>query len=314
MTAERNETWKHNYADLGDVRLHYVEQGSGPLVILLHGFPEFWYSWRRQIPVLAEAGFRVVTPDMRGYNLSDKPRGVAKYRVELLARDVERLSRALGAERAAVVGHDWGAAVAWAFAMRYPERFERLAILNVPHPATFATGLFRPAQLLRSYYIFAFQIPALPEATIRAGNFRAIRRIFRDDPVNKSAFTDEDIQRYVEALAQPDALTSAINYYRALFRTNPLAARRDLAVIEKPVQVIWGRRDRALGVELSRPPQEWVPNLDYHLIPDASHWVQNDQPERVNELLLGFLRPVLGTSQGQSTATGGNDATAATAL
>ena len=151
------------YADLGDVRLHYVEAGEGPLVLMLHGFPQFWYQWRHQVPALVEAGFRVVAPDMRGYNLSDKPPGVRAYRVELLARDVERLILACGEGTADVVGHDWGAIVAWVAAMRHPGCVGKLAILNVPHPARFLEGLLSPGQLLRSSYMFFFQIPRLPE-------------------------------------------------------------------------------------------------------------------------------------------------------
>ena len=158
------------YADLGDVRLHYVEAGEGPLVLLLHGFPQFWYQWRHQVPALVEAGFRVVAPDMRGYNLSDKPPGVRPYRLELLARDVKRLILACGEGKADVVGHDWGAIAAWIAAMRYPGRVGRLAILNVPHPARFPEGLLSPRQLLRSSYVFFFQIPRLPEEAIRAGD------------------------------------------------------------------------------------------------------------------------------------------------
>ena len=194
---------KHRYADLGDMRLHYVEAGEGPLVLLLHGFPQFWYEWRHQIPALVEAGFRVVAPDMRGYNLSDKPPGVGAYRVQVLARDVERLILACGEQTAAVVGHDWGAIVAWFAAMRYPERVGRLAILNVPHPARFLDGLLSPQQLLRSSYVFFFQIPWLPEEVIRAGNFTLLRSVLRRDPVRPGALTAEDIERYTEAMARP---------------------------------------------------------------------------------------------------------------
>src|SRR3712207_4370188 len=173
----------HRHANLGDVRLHYVEAGEGPLVLLLHGFPQFLYEWRHQIPALVEARFRVGGPDMRGYNPLDKPPGVRAYRVELLARDVERLILACGERRSSVVGHDWGALVAWIAAMRHPGRIRRLAILNVPHPARFLEGLLSPGQLLRSSYMFFFQIPRLPEAVIRAGNFALPRSVFRGDPV-----------------------------------------------------------------------------------------------------------------------------------
>jgi epoxide hydrolase 4 len=279
----------HRYADLGDVRLHYVEAGEGPLVLLLHGFPQFWYQWRHQIPVLVEAGFRVVAPDMRGYNLSDKPLGVRAYRVELLARDVERLILACGEQTAVVVGHDWGAIAAWIAAMRHPERVEKLAILNVPHPARSLDGLLSPMQLLRSSYVFFFQIPRLPEEVIRAGDFALLRSVLRSDPVQPEALTAEDIERYIEAIAQPGVLTASLNYYRALLR-NPREMRALLQRVEAPVLVIWGEKDRFLSRRLAEPPRLWVPNLiRVKRLPDASHWVAEDRPLEVNTLLLDFL-------------------------
>ena len=284
---------KHRYADLGDMRLHYVEAGEGPLVLLLHGFPQFWYEWRHQIPALVEAGFRVVAPDMRGYNLSDKPPGVGAYRVQVLARDVERLILACGEQTAAVVGHDWGAIVAWFAAMRYPERVGRLAILNVPHPARFLDGLLSPQQLLRSSYVFFFQIPWLPEEVIRAGNFTLLRSVLRRDPVRPGALTAEDIERYTEAMARPGVLTATLNYYRALLRY-PRGTQALLEKIEAPVLVIWGEKDRALSRWLADPPLLWVPNLlRVERLPEASHWVAEDRPREVNALLLDFLRSPL---------------------
>ena len=291
MDETLSDLIEHRYAQLGNVRLHYVEAGEGPLVVLLHGFPQFWYMWRFQIPALAGAGFRVVVPDMRGYNLSEKPRGVSSYRVELLARDVERLILACGEESAMVVGHDWGAAVAWVTAMMYPERVKRLGILNVPHPERFARGLLRPAQLLRSSYMFFFQIPRLPEKGLVVGDFASLRYALRNEQMHPGAFTDEDIERYVEALARPGALTAALNYYRALFRRNPLKARALLRRIEAPVMVIWGERDRYLGKDLAEPDPTWVPNLRVERLPDASHFVAEDRPDEVNSLLIGFLKP-----------------------
>jgi pimeloyl-ACP methyl ester carboxylesterase len=283
----------HRYADLGDVRLHYVEAGEGPLVLLLHGFPQFWYEWRYQIPALIEAGFRVIAPDMRGYNLSDKPPGVRAYRVELLAHDVERLIVACGEQTATVVGHDWGAMVAWIAAMRYPGRVRRLAILNVPHPARFLDALLSPRQLLRSSYIFFFQIPRLPEEVIRARDFTLLRSAFHRDPVRPEAFTAEDIERYVEAMARPGVLTATLNYYRALLR-NPRQTQALLERIEAPVLVIWGERDRFLSRRLAEPPSLWVPNLlGVERLPDASHWVAEDHPREVNTLLLDFLHSPL---------------------
>ena len=280
----------HCYADLGGVRLHYVEVGKGPLVLLLHGFPQFWYEWRHQIPALAEAGFRVVAPDMRGYNLSDKPPGVRSYRLELLARDVERLILACGERTAALVGHDWGAIVAWIAAMRHPGRVGRLTILNVPHPARFLEGLLSPGQMLRSSYVLFFQLPSLPEEVIRAGDFALLRSALRRDPVRAGAFTAEDIERYVGAMKRPGALTATLNYYRALLR-NSKETRALLKRIETPVLVIWGERDRFLNRDLAEPPRLWVPNLlRVERLPDASHWVAEDRPLEVNALLLDFLR------------------------
>jgi pimeloyl-ACP methyl ester carboxylesterase len=279
----------HRYADLAGVRLHYVEAGEGPLVVLLHGFPEFWFSWRFQIPALAAVGFRVVAPDMRGYNLSDKPKGVESYALETLARDVERLIRTLGEERAVVVGHDWGGIVAWAVAILHPERVERLVILNVPHPERFARGLRTPRQLLKSSYAFFFQLPWLPERVLRAGDFALVRSVFRNDPVRPGTFGRDDIDRYVEALSRPGALTAAINYYRALARRATSLARALRRRVRAPVMVIWGQRDLFLVPELARPDPALVPDARVERLPDASHWVQQDRPEKVNALLLEFL-------------------------
>jgi epoxide hydrolase 4 len=264
-----------------DVRLHYVEAGEGPLVVLLHGFPEFWYSWRLQLTALAAAGFRTVAVDQRGYNLSSKPDGLEAYRVRTLARDIERLIIGLGAERASLVGHDWGGGVAWRFAWRYPERLVRLAILNAPHPERFLRGLRTLRQLRKSWYMFFFQLPRLPEALLRANNFAAIRRELP---------TSADASRYIEALNQPGALTATLNWYRAMFRAGVPSASSVQQPIEAPVLVIWGERDRYLGVDLAQPDPRLVPYARVERLPDATHWVQVDQPEAVNSLLIEFLK------------------------
>jgi len=279
---------REGYGDTNGVRLHYVEAGEGPLVVLLHGFPEFWYSWRNQIDPLTEAGFRVVAPDMRGYNLSDKPPGVKAYDTDLLAADIAGLIRERGAERAFLVGHDWGAGVAWVTAMNHPDVVEKLAILNVPHPRRMLEGLRTFRQLRKSWYMFFFQIPWLPERSERLGRHRFFRQAFED--AKPGAFPKEDVDRYVEAWEQPGALTATINYYRAAFRDTPRQVEARIKPVNAPTRVIWGEKDRYIGRELADPPRADVPNLDQVFrLPNASHWVQHDEPERVSELLIEFF-------------------------
>ena len=269
--------WQHHTVHTNGVRLHYVEAGSGPLVLLLHGFPEFWYGWRQQIPALAAAGFRVVAPDMRGYNQSSKPSGIANYRMERLVEDVVGLTHHLGEERAHVVGHDWGGMVAWYTAMLHPEIVSRLAILNAPHPVAYSRELFRTTQAFRSLYVLFFQLPWLPERVIRARNYALLRRAL--------PFPREELDRYVEAVRQPGALPAMLHYYRALLRYPRPRVRRILA----PTLLIWGERDPALVPQLAAGLERGVPNLRVERIPEATHWVQHEVPDRVNELLAGFL-------------------------
>jgi len=282
---------RDGYADLGEVRLHYVEAGEGPLLVLLHGFPDFWYGWRFQIPALAGAGFRVVVPDMRGYNLSSRPEGVSAYAPAKLAGDVRDLIAERGGSPAFVAGHDWGAAVAWLTAIRHPEAVRRLAVLNVPHPRRMVEALRRPGrQLLRSWYMFFFQLPWLPERFVAAGDWRGLRQPFED--ARPGAFTLADIARYQEAWSQPGAVTAMLNYYRAAMRRPPGGATgRSLAPVQAPTLIIWGERDRHLGAELAEPRPGDVPHLERVVrLPDASHWVQHDEPDRVSELLIDFFR------------------------
>jgi pimeloyl-ACP methyl ester carboxylesterase len=289
MPTPQTTALRHGYAELAEARLHYVEAGDGPLVVLLHGFPEFWFSWRDQIPALASAGFRVVAPDMRGYNLSSRPAGVAAYDVDRLAADVRDLIRERGAERALLVGHDWGGAVAWRTAMVHPEVVERLAILNCPHPRRFLRGVRHPRQLAKSWYMFVFQLPWLPERLARAGNWWLFRYGFEHD-ARPEAFSASDIATYVEAWEQPGAATATINYYRALIRESPRRTEARIRPVAAPTLVVWGERDRALGPELAEPDPIDVPNLEHVVrLPSASHWVQHDESERVPELLVEFF-------------------------
>jgi pimeloyl-ACP methyl ester carboxylesterase len=281
---------RHGHAELGEVRLHYVEAGEGPLVVLLHGFPEFWYSWRFQIPALAAAGFRVIAPDMRGYNLSSKPTGVGAYAMDRLAGDVRDLIHERGESRAHLAGHDWGGAVAWGAAALHPEVIDRLAVLNLPHPRRMLQGLRTKAQLRRSWYMCAFQLPGLPERLVARHRWKWLRAGFEHD-ARPGAYTVADIELYTHAWSQPGALTGSINYYRAAFRRPPRGG--GAARIEAPTLVIWGERDRYLGAELADPDPRDVPRLQRVVrLPAASHWVAADEPERVSELLISHFRGV----------------------
>ncbi len=281
--------WEHREAVVNGVRLHYVEAGRGPLVVLLHGFPEFWYCWRFQIPALARARYRVLAPDLRGYNLSDKPPGVSSYALPRLADDVVGLVRHAGEERAAIAGHDWGGAVAWFLALTRPEYVRRLVILNAPHPALFERESRTLSQVLRSWYILFFQLPWLPELVCRWHRFAMLRRAIALDPVRRERVTRQDVDLYVRAFARPGALTGAINYYRAAFRTL-LRKRLPWPVIDTPTLVLWGERDRYLGRRLLDGLEAWVPNVRVERFPAASHWVHVDEAERVNEVMAEFLR------------------------
>ncbi len=283
---------RDGYAEIGDVRLHYVEAGEGPLVVLLHGFPEFWYGWRQQIEPLAAAGFRVVAPDMRGYNLSSRPDGVAAYDIGPLTDDIAGLIRERGAGSALLAGHDWGGSVAWALAMNHPEVVDRLAILNAAHPRKLSQGLHHPAQLRRSwYFFFFFDLPDLPETVVHANNWHFFRHFLRDAC---PALTPEQTDRYIQAWSQPGAATGMINYYRSSVRQSQKKAEAALRPILAPTLVIWGERDRYLGPDLAEPDHGDVPNLDrVERLPDASHWVHHDEAERVTQLLTDFFAPAL---------------------
>jgi pimeloyl-ACP methyl ester carboxylesterase len=287
---------KHRNETVNGIKLHWVEAGEGPLVVLLHGFPEFWYSWRYQIPALAEAGYRVVAPDLRGYNESDKPKGYDAYLGGPLSADVVGLIAACGEERATIVGHDWGGVIAWMTAIRHPEVVQKLVILNAPHPGAYLREIRNPAQMLRSSYVMFFQTPIAPERLLSAANFRGLRWALRSGSQRVGAFTDEDLDRYVQAFSQPGALTSTLAYYRAMGRRIIGAARQsgavpgevDRRIVTAPTLVIWGRNDPVLSQSIA-DPGDAVPNRKVVFIEDASHFVQADAPERVNELLLDFL-------------------------
>ena len=270
------------------VRLHVIQAGpqEGPLVILLHGFPEFWFSWHQQIAPLAAAGYRVWVPDQRGYGLSEKPAGIKAYRIDQLAADVVGLIDAAGERQAIVVGHDWGAAVAWHTALKYPERVARLAILNVPHPVVMVQNLrSNPRQLLKSWYIFFFQLPWLPETLIALGNWRAGVASLQGSS-RSGTFNDKDIELYRNAWSQPHAMTSMINWYRAMIKHPPKINGPQITV---PTQIIWGMRDRFLSADMARQSLAFCRDGRLAFIETATHWVQHEEPKRVNAILLSFM-------------------------
>jgi pimeloyl-ACP methyl ester carboxylesterase len=300
-------TISHGYANVNGIRLHYAETGSGDnLVILLHGFPEFWYSWRHQLTALGK-DYHVVAPDMRGYNLSDKPSRVEDYRIEVLVEDVVDLIKNFGARKAAIVAHDWGAAVAWAVAQKYPERVSKLVVLQVPPAAVWRANLSL-RQLLRSWYMFFFQLPRIPEWVIGRKDFAALNRTFKETVARKDTFSDADIELYKEALRRPGAVTAAVNYYRAnvrriLSKRNAGGGLRgngesktDQATpggdgrIRVPTLFIFGEQDfailpatvRGIGEHVAAPYSELR-------IADSGHWVQNEAAAEVNEALIDFL-------------------------
>jgi pimeloyl-ACP methyl ester carboxylesterase len=303
---------EHRFVETNGIRLHCAVDGDGPLVILLHGFPECWYSWRHQIAALAPR-FRVVAPDLRGYNESDKPRGVAAYALPELVADVDGLVHAFGEREAVIVGHDWGGAIAWTFAMERPQATRRLVVMNCPHPAIFAQHLRDDRrQLARSWYMFFFQIPWLPERVLGLGHARPVAEVIRRLTIRKDTLTEADFGYFRDAASRPGALTAALNYYRAAFRTPEAQATRprwlrrfmhgdrplpgvrerleDWPKVSAPTLLVWGEQDVALGKELSVGMEPLMAGpLEVKYVPMAGHWVQQEQPELVNGYLLDFL-------------------------
>ena len=270
------------------MQLHVAVAGEGPPVVLLHGFPENWRSWRRQFAPLVEAGFSVWAPDLRGYNLSDRPAALEAYHLRHLVADVAALVRATGRPRAHIGGHDWGGVIAWTFASQHPELVDKLVIFNAPHPDIYLQKVRRPPQMFRSWYVLFFLVPRVPEWTLSAGHFRAVRDMFARYPARREAFSTEDIDQYVRALSQPGALTAGLNYYRANLRSDALGMGR-AARTGAETLVIWGELDPALGIGLLDGLDAVAPRVRVHRIPGVSHWVQNEAPDEVNRVLTEFL-------------------------
>jgi pimeloyl-ACP methyl ester carboxylesterase len=265
------------------------EVGTGPdIALCLHGFPESRFSWRYQLPMLAERGWHAVAPDLRGYGGTTRPEGRAAYRMEQLTNDVAALFDALGARRRLLIAHDWGALIAWQFAIDRLQTLDGLVVMNVPHPAVFRQVLRRsPRQLARSWYVFFFQLPILPERLLGAGHARAVGRAFSAMAVDKTAFPPAVLDHYRELAAQPGALTAMVNYYRANFSI--LAKAGPTPRIDVPVLMVWGEQDTALGLELTEGYGPYVADFTLVRLPRVSHWVQQEAPSQVNAALATWL-------------------------
>lgn len=283
------QVYDHEYIRTNGVTLHVVQAGpvDGPLVILLHGFPEYWYGWHHQMDALASHGFRVWVPDQRGYNLSDKPEGVAAYTRDQLATDVIGLIDAAGRERAFIGGHDWGAAVAWWLAQKYPARVEKLVIANVPHHDVMRQALredFR--QRLKSWYIAFFQIPRVPEWLLSANDYQGLTRLLRGS-ARPDTFTDAELTAYRGAWSQPGALTGMLNWYRAIaqIRLEKPASPR----IKPPTLILWGVHDVALTQDMAEPSRALCDDGQLTFFEDATHWVLHDEPVRTSAQIVHFF-------------------------
>jgi epoxide hydrolase 4 len=283
--------WQHHFIEANRIRLHYVSQGEGDLVLMLHGFPEFWYSWRYQIPALARH-FKVVVPDLRGYNDSEKPAG--GYDVDTLSADIRSLIENLGYSRAHIVGHDWGGTIAWHLAQKFPHYLNRLAILSAPHPQRFTQELLSNLdQLRRSWYVFAFQVPGIPEWLIQQNLREFVRSLFQGQAVRKGAFTLENTRMYQAALEKPGAIAAAVSYYRYLFSPSYWWQNlgRSPLPITIPTLVLWGQDDAFLSHKLTEGLESFI-SAPYQIkvVPDCGHWIQQEAPQTVNRELLDFLR------------------------
>lgn len=269
-----------------NLKLHVSELGEGPPVLLLHGFPECWYGWHAIMPKLAAAGYRAIAPDLRGYNKSDKPESVDDYALDTLASDVPALLDALGLTSVALVGHDWGAAVAWTAAMNHPERVECLIVMNMPHPVRFAEAWQTLRQRVRSFYFYFFARRNLASTLFRA--FGALGQRLMLWWFSGRSLQDKELARYAEAGLQPGAMRASMTYYTALLASNPQDTIARATPIQVPTSVIWGAKDPAFDRELACPG-EWAPNSNVHYLEDVGHFVHLEAPEEVTQLLLKEL-------------------------
>jgi pimeloyl-ACP methyl ester carboxylesterase len=302
LAASAKPKWKDQYAKVNGLRLHFVSQGKGPLILFLHGFPEFWYEWKDQLPEFAR-DHRAVALDMRGYNLSEKPAGVDAYQMKNLIEDVRALAEHLGYKKLVLVGHDWGGGVAWSFAIAHPEYLSKLVIVNCPHPAILARELVNnPEQQKASQYMLFFRSEQA-EKVLSANNYAGLVGAVLGDGLKTGVFTEADKHAYIEAWSQPGALTGGLNYYRAANLGPPAPPKEGEAstatsafwpganqTVKVPTLVIWGEKDTALLTGNLDGMDKFVPDLTVKRIPDGSHWVIHEKPALVNGYIREFVR------------------------
>jgi pimeloyl-ACP methyl ester carboxylesterase len=301
--SKKTSVLKHHYAEVNGVRLHYVSAGRGPLIVFLHGFPEFWYEWKNQLAVFGEDHL-AVAPDMRGYNLSGKPAEVDRYQMKYLVEDVRALAVHLGHKKFTLVAHDWGGAVAWAFAIAHPECLEKLVIVNAPHPGIFGRLLREdPQQQQASRYMLLFRSPQA-EATLSANRYAFLVGIVLGAGLKSGVFNEDDKNAYIAAWSQPGALTGGLNYYRAAQIGPPptneasagaatrgnFAVDRENLTVRVPTLVIWGEKDTALLPENLDGLDRFVPQLSLKRIPEGTHWVIHEKPDEVNKYIREFIQ------------------------
>lgn len=292
--ADDTRGYEHRIVETNGIKLHVVVGGGGPLLLLLHGFPECWATWRHVMQPLKDAGFTVAVPDLRGFNLSDKPKEVGDYVLDHVVSDLVGLIQALGFQKAHVVGHDWGGAAAWHLAQTRDDVLDKLIIINAPHPALFMKRLKRsPTQVKLAYYMFFFQLPVLPERALTRGGFKVLENMMKHQPSKQGAFDAEDVRVYKDAMGQPGAVTSSLNWYRASFREGVMGRKSKNAikrVIERPTLVLWGVDDKALPTENLEGLESVTTDLRVVRIPACSHWVQHDAPAVIVDEVVRFLR------------------------
>ncbi|MEM7184405.1 MAG: alpha/beta hydrolase [Spirochaetota bacterium] len=286
---EWDTLFEHEYVETNGINLHIVRKGKGPLILFVHGFPEFWYCYRYQLIDFSQ-NFTAVAIDNRGYNQSDKPTNKADYKLEELVKDLRGVIKHLGYDSCILVAHDWGGIIAWQFAYDYPEMLDNLIILNCPHPIKYIQNLTSPEQMLKSWYVLFFQLPAVPEWLISQQNYYLLEQIFLLMTKDKSIFPKPELEYYKQMVSQGNTLTSMINYYRNIpdllfnFQNSNMNGK-----LKVPVLIIWGEEDLALSKALTYNMDEYLTNFRVKYIPNCSHWVQQEQPDLVNQYIRDFI-------------------------